>query len=308
MRRRYEQRHGLEAPSDLTRGTIDIGLRARSYWLAPLPAGDTGHAPLLIVLHGAGAQGPGTATLTGLATRGPAAGFVTVFPDGVNRVWNDPRGAPATKRREGVDDVAFLQALVKRIWQEGFAREHDVYLAGISNGGLMSEHLARHGLLPAAGIGLVAGPATGTSRTAMPRPAGPACVVIFSGTADPLMPYAGGAIGPLGRMAPRRDPAGDRGIAVGAETVAADWVAANDISGEPRVEPVAATGELAVTRITWQEEGKPPVVLHRIDGGGHTWPGGPQYLPARFVGPVAEGLDATGIILEHFTAREARRG
>jgi poly(3-hydroxybutyrate) depolymerase len=32
--------------------------------------------------------------------------------------------------------------------------------------------------------------------------------------------------------------------------------------------------------------------------GGHTWPGGPQYLPACLVGPIARDLDATGILLE----------
>jgi len=32
--------------------------------------------------------------------------------------------------------------------------------------------------------------------------------------------------------------------------------------------------------------------------GGHTWPGGLQYLPPRLVGAVAGRLDATGLILE----------
>jgi polyhydroxybutyrate depolymerase len=32
--------------------------------------------------------------------------------------------------------------------------------------------------------------------------------------------------------------------------------------------------------------GHAPVVLYRIEGGGHGWPGGPQFLPARVVGPI----------------------
>jgi polyhydroxybutyrate depolymerase len=40
--------------------------------------------------------------------------------------------------------------------------------------------------------------------------------------------------------------------------------------------------------------------LYRIEGGGHTWPGGAQYLPARIIGPVASELDATGIMLQAF--------
>ena len=51
-------------------------------------------------------------------------------------------------------------------------------------------------------------------------------------------------------------------------------------------------GDLAVTRLTWRGSAH-AVTLHRIEGGGHTWPGGPQYLPARIVGPVARGLDAS---------------
>jgi poly(3-hydroxybutyrate) depolymerase len=40
------------------------------------------------------------------------------------------------------------------------------------------------------------------------------------------------------------------------------------------------------------------VVLYRIDGGGHGWPGGPQFLPARVIGPIPWQLDATGILLD----------
>jgi hypothetical protein len=28
------------------------------------------------------------------------------------------------------------------------------------------------------------------------------------------------------------------------------------------------------------------VVLYRIEGGGHGWPGGPLFLPARVIGPI----------------------
>jgi len=44
------------------------------------------------------------------------------------------------------------------------------------------------------------------------------------------------------------------------------------------------------------------VVLYRIEGGGHGWPGGPQFLPARVIGPVPRHLDATGILLDMVTA------
>ncbi len=302
LRERSRRRAGLQEPEGLTHEVIEVGGLGRSYWLARPPQGDASRAPLLIVLHGAGGQGPGMASLTGLDRRGPQAGFVVVFPDGIGRVWNDSRGTASLKRREHVDDVAFLQALVTRLVADGRAAGEHIYLTGISNGALMSEHLARHGLLPVAGIGLVAGPGTQTSRAAMPHPARPCTVVIFAGTSDPLIPYAGGPIGPLGRLVQRRGGGTtDRGLVVPAEVTALDWAAANGIHAAAVSEVLPTPpGDLPVTRVSWQSTGRPPVLLYRIDGGGHTWPGGGQYLPTRIVGSVARTLDATGLLLERF--------
>jgi polyhydroxybutyrate depolymerase len=44
------------------------------------------------------------------------------------------------------------------------------------------------------------------------------------------------------------------------------------------------------------------VALVRLDGGGHTWPGGAQYLPALLVGRVCRDFDATRLIWEFFKA------
>jgi poly(3-hydroxybutyrate) depolymerase len=56
-------------------------------------------------------------------------------------------------------------------------------------------------------------------------------------------------------------------------------------------------GDPAVTTRTWTAPGCHPVALYRIDGGGHGWPGGPQFLPARIIGQIPQHLDATGILL-----------
>jgi len=44
------------------------------------------------------------------------------------------------------------------------------------------------------------------------------------------------------------------------------------------------------------------VVLHGSGTSGRDWPGGPQFLPARVIGPVPRHLDATGILLDMVTA------
>ena len=296
----------MAPPVGLTPATIEIGGLARRYWVAPMPQGHEASPPILVVLHGAGGEGMGMAALSGLDRRGPAAGFVTVFPDGQNRVWSDGRQAPRLRRRQGVDDVGFLQGLIDEL----FARtgSSSVFLAGMSNGALMAEHVARHGLLDVSGIALVAGPGTQSSRASMPRPARPATAVIFAGTADPLIPYRGGSIGPLGRLVSRR-PGSEpgRGMAVAAEVSAADWAAANGVSGPPLVEQLPTRpGDLSVTRTVWRSDGGRPVALYRVDGGGHIWPGAPPYLPERIIGRSCLSLDATGIILDWF--RSTGRG
>ena len=263
--------------------------------------------PLLMVLHGSGTNGKDVATLfTGLATRGPAAGVTAVFPDGWQGVWHiarPPRGAPA------LDDAGFLAALARS------ARATPVVLAGISNGAGFAEHVARHGLLPVAGLFLVAGTFREFSRQAQPVPRQRAAVTILAGTADPAAPYQGGPMrmpGAAGwimrRRAARHGDLPSERRAAPVETVARDWAAANEPTGPSgpsgrracRVaEPLAQVpGDPPVTRLTWSAPGGPPVVLYRIEGGGHGWPGGPQYLPARVIGPVPRRLDATGLLLD----------
>jgi polyhydroxybutyrate depolymerase len=44
------------------------------------------------------------------------------------------------------------------------------------------------------------------------------------------------------------------------------------------------------------------VQLDMVFGGGHTWPGGPQYLPATLIGPASTQLDASRAIVTFFLA------
>jgi polyhydroxybutyrate depolymerase len=75
------------------------------------------------------------------------------------------------------------------------------------------------------------------------------------------------------------------------------------ITGEPTVTRLpGADGDPPVVWLTWSAPDCPPVVLYQIEGGGHGWPGGPQYLPARVIGRVPRHLDASEILLDMVTA------
>jgi polyhydroxybutyrate depolymerase len=135
-------------------------------------------------------------------------------------------------------------------------------------------------------------------------------VTPMAGTGDRMVPYEGGPLhapGVAGLILRRRaarhgDLPSERRV-VPVETIARDWATGNGITGDPAEEHLPeAPGDPPVTRLTWSAPGCPPVVLYRIEGGGHGWPGGPQSLPARLVGPIPRHLDATGILLDMVTA------
>jgi len=306
--------------SALDRGEIDVAGIRRSFWLARAPrrAGQS-PPPLLIALHGPGTDGRGMAGFTGLAERGPAAGITAVFPDGWRGAWH-PDGPPA--KEPDVDDARFLAELTVHLEGLGAARSWPVFLAGIAQGAQYAEHVARNGLLPVTGLFLVAGTASESSRRATPVPLLRASMVLVMGTGDPTSPYEGGQLtrrGLSGRIRARRAARGGErsgaNVVAGAEAVVADWAASNGINPGtgaggsrvtetgsftwPAIEELPVTpGDFPVTRKAWTKPGCHPATLYRIDGGGHGWPGGPQFRHARAGGPVARCPDATGLLLD----------
>ena len=295
----------MPTDGELEQGAIEVAGIRRTYWLARAPRrpGTQSAGPLLIVLHGAGMDGRNMARFTGLASRAHAAGITTVFPDGWKGFWHPLR---PPDRQPGVDDARFLADLSAHLEAQGAARSWPVFLAGISNGARFAEHVARHSRLPVTGLFMVVGGALEASRQVAPVPQQRATVVMIMGTGDRTTPYDGGPLtrgGLLGlvrkRRAVRHGELPGEDVIAGAETVARDWASGNGIGPEPVIEELPAQpGDPPVTRITWSAPGCHPVTLYRVDGGGHGWPGGPQYLPARVIGPVPRQMDATGMLLD----------
>lgn len=305
----HPYRPGWQELGNLQRRELTIAGVRRAYWLAraqssPSPArqGRPGTAPLLIVLHGSGMTGRAMARFTGLGTRGPAAGVTVVFPDGWKGVWHAAR---PPDDEPNLDDVLFLSILSSQLEAIGAAQAWPVFLAGVSHGARFAEHVARHGLLPVTGLFLVSGTTAELSRRAAPVPLLRTTVTCVQGTGDPTFPYQGGLLTRRGlsgalqrrRMARHGELPGEALVA-GVEETCADWAAGNGIRTGPAIAELPPTpGDPTVTRKTWSAPGCRPVTLYRVDEGGHGWPGGPQFLPARFVGTIARHLDATGILL-----------
>src|SRR5262245_15017844 len=196
---------------------------------------DPGPAPTVIVLHGAINSAAWAVRRFGFAEAAAARGFTAVFPQGIGLQWNDGRGGVSSK----ADDVSFLRLLVRELVAYDIARPDAVYIAGVSNGGMMALRMVCEAAELFAGAGTVIASmpaATGAEC----RPTRPVPVVMFNGTADRLIPYVGGGVGPLNLG----------GFVWGVEETAAFLAYANGCDPRP-MNRDASMEMTSVTRIAW---------------------------------------------------------
>jgi polyhydroxybutyrate depolymerase len=273
--------------------SISIQGRERTYRLyVPAAMPRDVPAPLVFVFHGGDGNGASAERLTGFDDLADREKFVVAYPDGWGRHWNDGRDVEAFEsHRDRVDDVAFVAQLIEAISAAHRIDPRRVYATGISNGAIFSNFLAARLAERIAAIAPVAG---GLAEPVRPgfHPARPVSVLIVNGTEDPLVPYSGGAVSRT------------HGRVVGAEQTARLWAEADGCRRDAAKDaPGAAAGGCRTLRARWTagREGS-EVVLDTIEGGGHTWPGGPQYLPRLLIGRACPQPDATKEIWEFFRA------
>lgn len=261
--------------------------------------------PLLLLLHGGGGNGKGMARLAkgGFEALAGRHGAVLAYPDGVDGNWNDYRGDKSRKaQRENIDDVAFLGLMAGEIAKQYPVDPARVYAAGISNGAMMSYALACRAADRFAAIAPVAG-AMPANLAADCKPARPVPVLIISGTEDRLVHWEGGQVtGPWGRK--------KLGVTMSVERSRDFWLAANGCDAAKKsasrkdADPEDGT---ALERESYADcAAGSAVEFVKIAGGGHTWPGGLQYLPAAVIGRTSRELDATEEIWEFFMRHPGR--
>lgn len=271
---------GGDAKESITSG----GLR-RTYEVH-LPSGYDGSREyaLVVALHGRLGDGHGMAVVTHFDTVADERGFLVVYPDGLHRSWADGRGnSPSDK--EGIDDVQFLADLMTKMQRQYHADPRRIYVTGISNGGFMSLRVACELADRVAAVGVDA--ATLSAKTAANcHPARPMPVMMIHGTNDPLVPIAGGE---LGRN-------GSHGLVLSHEETIRKWLALDGCHGPATRTEIAdeSRQDTPIHVRVWEAcAGGAEVRSYVVEGGGHTWPGGKQYLPAAFIGKTARNLDAS---------------
>jgi polyhydroxybutyrate depolymerase len=262
-------------------------------------------APLVFALHGGGGQGKRfdeSATMGTLKAAADKRSVVLVFPEGINKQWRDGR-TEMLKTQETYDDVGFISAIIDRMVEEYGVDAKRVYATGISNGGFMSVRLAMDLSERIAAVAPVAAqiPVALKER----NPTLPISIMIINGTKDPLVPFDGGHIR-LFRFGRSRGEITSTAYSIdhfrrhnGCEENPAR-------SNLPDRDPKDGAN-VEIERYTGGKDGT-EVVLVKVIGGGHTWPGGKQYLTPWLVGTVCRDFNASEMILDFFLRHSRSEG
>jgi polyhydroxybutyrate depolymerase len=226
-------------------------------------------APLVIAIHGYTSNAADMETSTHFDGQATRAGFIVVYPEGLNSSWN----AGACCGHNSYDDVAFISELIDRMVSSNHVDAKRVFVTGLSNGGLMAQRLAcdlsdRITAVASVSGGLV----TNTCN-----PSRPISVLEMHGTADSIVPFAGGSTAGLGYFP-------------SAISVMKRWAILDGCAASPIV------SQNGITRTsTWRRcRGGAQVVLDAVLGADHSW-----------FGPDADPRpgepDATAVVWDFFS-------
>lgn len=277
----------LAFPLSAAAETVRLGER---WYEIALPAQPEG-APLILALHGGGGDPDQFASASGFARAATRAGFAVVFPAGSGRrserflTWNGGYCC-GYAAREGVDDIGFLEEVIRDAASRFGVNGTGVYLAGMSNGSIMVETFAakKPGMVRA-----VAGVA-GTMDTRRNRVQGKVPALIIHGTADANVPFDGGQ-GDSSRT--RTDFAS---VASVVTAFLAPW---GGVLAETSRTIDRRDDGTSVIVTDYQTGGRVVLRLMTVEGGAHHWPGGRK---ARMAEGKTQEIDANTEILRFFAA------
>lgn len=251
--------------------------------------------PLLLVLHGGGGDAAFMARVTRFDALAQRDGFIVAYPQGINGNWNDGR----PELDNGVDDVGFIAAVIDALVAEYPIDGARIYATGLSNGGQMCFRLAFDLGDRIAAIAPVAA-LLSESLAVRPRPSPMPALVIF-GRDDPITPFEGGTVGGAGLR---------RGDVLSADATGEFWISVNRADATPLIETLPDRDALDGTRASRARHaplaaGAAEFQFITIEGGGHTWPGGVQYLPVFVIGRTSRDFSASEEIWM-FLSRQSR--
>lgn len=241
--------------------------------------------PLVIGLHGAGGKSVQFEQDYRFTKKANDSGFIAVYPEGIQsggvlgvRTWN--AGTCCHEAAEyDIDDVGFIATLIDELISNYRINPARVYIAGMSNGGMMAYRLACEISDKIAAIAVVSGSMV-VSETC--SPARPVPVLHIHSQNDTKVPYMGG-IGIGDYHFPPVD------------TALAAWVSINSC----HTSELIVVDDARYKYMSWPDcsDGS-AIELYLTKDGGHSWPGG-QHARLR-ADPPSEVINATDVIWDFF--------
>jgi polyhydroxybutyrate depolymerase len=261
--------------------------RMRDYLLyTPSSYNPNSSTPVVIGFHGGTSTNVRFAQTTNFHRLADEKGFLVVYPNAVNKNWNDGRGTV----NQDIDDVGFVTALIGEVKRLRKVDAQRVYVTGISNGAFMVQRLACERSDSIAAFSSIAG-SMPTPLRATCNPSKPVSIMMINSPSDRFVPWEGGEA-----------KRGKGGSILSILSTVDFWRQRNGCRAsneETLRENVPGDGTRVNVRRYNNCRGNTAVVLYKIEGGGHTWPGGTDQ-PAWLLGATSQELNATRVSWNFF--------
>jgi len=273
------------------RRTVKVGDVERTFLVhVPTKYDHTKPTPVVLCYHGALNNGLLTLAWTGLNSKADDETFIVVYPNGTGKngvifVWNSGN-FPGDVEEEKRDDVGFTRNLLDDLATVANIDPKRVYATGLSNGGMMCHRLGVELSDRIAAIAPVAG-ALGLEKPEAKRPMP---VLMLHGTEDTFVGWNG-----PGPNVPKTVKF--RSV----DDTLKFWIQHDACDAKPVVEqlPDKSDDGTTVSRTTYAggKQGS-EVVLIKIEGGGHTWPG--REINIALLGRTTKDIAANDLIWDFF--------
>ncbi len=277
-------------PPLVTRASVYVGKLDRTYWYY-IPATLPRNAPLVFVLHMNHQDVADIRSMTEYAFERLADqnGFITVYPDGYSSAWNDCRKYGSPVAIADVNDGDFIRAMIGRFSADYAIDTSRVFVVGIANGGMLALRLALEIPSEITAVTAVAASLPIDTNSVCRASGKPIPVLMINGTSDAITLYKGNPLGFLSVPA-----------------IAEYFARVNGQTRTPtttRLPHRDPQDPTFVNQLTWNEPGKPEVILYSIDGGGGVLPLG-KFTTVTFLtnlGQATGDLDGPSAIWDFFS-------